>query len=193
MIRLKNVDKSFGKQRVIENFSIEIKDGEKVAFMGRSGAGKTTLLNMILGLIKPDGGEVFSDIENVGAVFQEDRLIERLSALGNCRAVMKDTGREEEILLKLGLSGGLERKPVSELSGGERRRASIARALCCGPELLILDEPFKGIDGETLPKVTELINELAKESTVILVTHSEDEAKALGARIVEIAVRNEKA
>ena len=183
MISLKNVCKSFGAQTVLKDFSLEIADGSRVAIMGRSGAGKTTVLNLIMGLIKPDSGEVSVPKARIGAVFQEDRLIEPLSAAANCRLVMR-SGVPLGMLESLGITKELAIKRVSELSGGERRRVAIARALLSEPEILILDEPFKGIDTQTLPTV---ISEVGKTSaTVILVTHSREEAEALGCDIVEI-------
>lgn len=188
MISLKNIYKSFGGQKVLENLSVDIPDRGRIAVMGRSGAGKTTLLNIIMGLEKPDSGEVQIPAGlSVGAVFQEDRLIESLNAVANCRIVLKD-GREniQAALNSLGITEELSKKPVSELSGGERRRVAIARSVLCKPDIIILDEPFKGIDAPTLPRVTGFVSEAAKGRMLILVTHSEDEAKSLGCNIVYI-------
>lgn len=185
MISLKNVSKSFGAQEVLRNFDLEIADGARIALMGRSGAGKTTVLNLIMGLLKPDGGAVAVPKSRIGAVFQEDRLIETLSADKNCRLVMK-SGEPRELLSKLGIGEELAKKRVSELSGGERRRVAIARALLSEPDIIILDEPFKGIDAETLPRVIEEVDRAARGRTLILVTHSPAEAEMLGCEIVNI-------
>lgn len=189
MVRLSGISKSYGQQSVLKDFSLEIRAGDRVAVMGHSGAGKTTLLRLICGLTKPDSGEIFNDAGNIGTVFQEDRLVGQMSALRNCEIVKKkgSTAHPSELLKAMGIDGGLELKPVSELSGGEKRRAAIARALIAQPELLILDEPFKGIDTDTLPRVIRLIDECAKDSTVILVTHSKEEAERMGCtRYVEL-------
>lgn len=185
MITLKNVSKSFGAQVVLNGFDLEIPDGARIALMGRSGAGKTTILNLIMGLLKPDSGEASVSKLKIGAVFQEDRLIEPLSAAANCRLVMK-SGEPGELLSRLGIGGELAGKRVSELSGGERRRVAIARTLLSESDVIILDEPFKGIDTETLPKVIEEVNRASEGRTLILVTHSPAEAEMLGCKIVNI-------
>lgn len=185
MISLKNVSKSFGAQTVLDGFDLEIQDGARVALMGRSGAGKTTVLNLIMGLTKPDSGEVTVPKLKIGAVFQEDRLIEPLSALANCKLVMKN-GEPSKLLSRLGIGEELAAKRVSELSGGERRRVAIARALLSEHDVLILDEPFKGIDAETLPRVIREVNRAAEWHTLILVTHSREEAEMLECEIVNI-------
>ena len=185
MISLRNVSKSYGKQEVLKGFTLEIEDGARVALMGRSGAGKSTVLNLIMGLQKPDNGSISGTKLKIGAVFQEDRLIESLSAISNCKLVMK-SGGPDGMLERLGITDELSKKRVSELSGGERRRVAIARALLSEPDAIILDEPFKGIDAETLPKVIYEVNKAAEGKTVLLVTHSQSEAEALGCRIVKM-------
>lgn len=189
MISFNNVSKSYGSQTVLKDFSLNIPDGARLAIMGRSGAGKTTVLRLIMGLIKPDSGEVAAPKGlKIGAVFQEDRLIETLSSEANCRLVMKkpDSRIISALLSKLGITPDLAKKPVNELSGGERRRAAIARAILSDPDVIILDEPFKGIDSETLPAVISEIDRAAEGKTLILVTHSTDEAAALGCEITHI-------
>lgn len=187
MISLKNIRKSYGEQKVLEGFDLNISDGSRTAVMGRSGAGKTTLISIVAGLVKPDSGEV-SVKGKLGMVFQEDRLIDSLNAVGNCRIVIgrADYGEPEKVLEVLGIKDGLEKKPVSELSGGERRRVAIARALVYRPEILLMDEPFKGIDTATIPSVVGEILKMTQGCTVVLVTHSEEEAKLMGAEIIRI-------
>ena len=189
MISISNVSKSYGSQSVLKDFSLDIPDGSRVAIMGRSGSGKTTILRLITGLIKPDSGEV-SVPKNVkiGAVFQEDRLIEPLTAEVNCRLVMKkpDNDKISGLLSRLGITSELSQKPVNELSGGERRRVALARAILSEPDVLILDEPFKGVDSETLPSIIAETDSAAEGRTLILVTHSPDEAEALGCEILNI-------
>lgn len=190
MIRLKNVYKSYGKQKVLENFSLDIRDGEHIAVMGRSGIGKTTAVNIILGLVKPDSGivEVTKD-KRIGAVFQEDRLLEHLSAVANISIAvqLKDAETIIALLNDLGLERELCLKPVSDLSGGEKRRVSLARALLSGADTLIFDEPFKGIDEQTLVSVTNAAKKYTQGKTLLMITHSKEEAMLLCERIIDIA------
>ncbi len=190
MIKLINVFKSYGEQKVLEDFSVEIESGERVAVMGRSGAGKTTVINLILGLIKQDSGKVvIQGINNFGVVFQENRLIEALSAKANVRVALKD-GIDEaemnEVFGALRLDEEITLKPVKELSGGEKRRVAIARALLSRSDAYVFDEPLKGIDEDTQRSVTELINQKTLGKTFVLITHDESEAKALCDRIIRI-------
>lgn len=190
MIKLINVFKSYGRQKVLEDFSLEIKRGERVAIMGRSGAGKTTVINLILGLVKPTSGKVIiKDISQFGVVFQENRLIDALSARANVRVACKEEIKDEDLCVVfngLMLDDEITDKPVKELSGGEKRRVAIARALLSPSDAYIFDEPLKGIDEITLKSVTELINNKTAGKTFILITHSEEEANALCDRIVRI-------
>lgn len=189
MIRLDNVIKRFGEQTVLEGFSIEIAKGERVAVMGRSGAGKTTLINLILGLIKPNSGTVKVESDSFGVVFQENRLMDALSARANVRvAANRDIPKDEldEIFGRLKLTDEITEKAVKELSGGEKRRVAIARALLTDADIFIFDEPLKGIDTVTLESVLELIKEKTAGKTFLLITHSEDEAKALCDRIIRL-------
>ena len=190
MISLKDVSKAFDGQQVLKSFSIDFPDGSRTALMGRSGSGKTTVLNLILGLISPDSGEVVRPSGKVGTVFQEDRLIESMSAVGNLRIILKkgSDGEIYNILDRLGIDSSLAEKPVRELSGGEKRRVAIARALIYDPEVIIMDEPFKGIDEKTLPAVIRETDSRAKGKTLILVTHSLSEAEALNCRVERVDV-----
>ncbi len=190
MITLKNVSKSYGGQKVLQNLSLEIKDGERVAVMGRSGAGKTTIINLILGLIKPTSGKVNIDaISQFGVVFQENRLIDSLSAKANVRVASKaEISREslDEVFSGIMLTDDITDKPVRELSGGEKRRTAIARALLCQCDAYIFDEPLKGIDAVTMESVIKTIRKMTEGKTFILITHSEEEALALCDRIIRI-------
>lgn len=189
MIRFDNVTKRFGEQTVLENLSIEINSGERVAIMGRSGSGKTTFINLILGLIKQNSGTVNVDSDSFGVVFQENRLIDALSARANVRVAVNreiDKNELDEVFDRLRLDRDITDKPVRELSGGEKRRVAIARALLTDSEIYIFDEPLKGIDTVTLESVLELINEKTLGKTFLMITHSEDEANALCDRIIRI-------
>ncbi len=190
MIRLENITKGYGRQKVLENFSLELAENDRVAVMGRSGKGKTTLIRLLLGLIKADSGRISVPKDtSFGVIFQEDRLIEHLSAVGNVSVVQKVSPAQEEVLELLsgvGLHRDLIYKPVSQLSGGERRRVCIARALAAKADVYIFDEAFKGIDNETLGGVIQTVSRLTEGKMFLLITHDEGEAKMLCNRVVNI-------
>ncbi len=185
MIRLKNVYKSFGENRVLEDFSMSVARGERVCIMGPSGCGKTTIINLLLGIETPDKGEVVCP--RASAVFQENRLCEDFSAVTNVKLVMPkaDVKAAEELLCELMLENDMY-KPVREFSGGMKRRTALARALACEREVLLLDEPFKGLDTETRAIAARFINKKAAGKTLLLVSHDRAEAELLGAKIIEL-------
>lgn len=185
---LKNISKSFGEKTVLSNLSVELENGSRTCVMGASGSGKTTLLNIVMGLVKPDSGEIIGVPNHISAVFQEDRLCEPYSAVANVFAVTGKSIAEEKIvslLRELGLEGS-EYLPVNTLSGGMRRRVAIARALLAESDLLILDEPFKGLDEDTRRSVIDVINRNTKGKTLIVSTHDIRDADDLGAVIFDL-------
>ena len=185
---LKNICKSFGDKSVLNNLSVEFKNGSRTCIMGASGSGKTTLLNVIMGLIKPDSGEMIDPSSRIAAVFQEDRLCEPYSAVANVLAVTGKEVAEDKILSllrELRLQGS-EYLPVSTLSGGMRRRVALARALLARGDTVILDEPFKGLDEDTRGEVIEVINRYTKGKTLIVSTHDIRDASDLGAEIFNL-------
>ena len=187
MFEWRDVSVSFGEKSVLRGCSISGADGARIALMGPSGCGKTTLLRVALALQEPDSGSFRSDAGRIAAVFQEPRLLPWLTAAENVNLVLSD-GPEtlsdaREWLARLGLGDASALYP-RELSGGMQQRVSIARALACAPELLILDEPFRGLDQELRNKVTALIRPLSFRSGLLLATHSAEEAEALGCRIL---------
>lgn len=181
-IVIKNIDKSFGEKHVLKNFSAEFPSGSCTCIMGPSGCGKTTLLKILLGLEKADAGTVEGMPERVSVVFQENRLCEDISVRSNLKMVTeKDAG---EILAELGLGSESDTK-VSELSGGMQRRIAIARALLFDSELIIMDEPFKGLDAENRALVAAVIRRTGR--TVVFVSHHPEEAEIMNAgRIIHI-------
>ena len=183
-LKLENVCKSFGGEKVIENFSAEFSTGVTV-LLGASGSGKTTLLNMIMGLEKQDGGTIEGVPEKISAVFQEDRLSEDFTPMGNVKAVTGDMVEGKTIVSLLSKMGLDERdvlkKKTRALSGGMKRRVAICRALCAQSGLLILDEPFKGLDGNTKENVMKVVKKYTENKTVIFVTHDESEAEKMQA------------
>mgnify|MGYP000721530755 CR=1 FL=1 len=184
-ILITNLSKSYGETVVFRDFSARLPFGETTVITGVSGGGKTTLLRLILGLETPDGGEIAGVPARRAAVFQEDRLCPQLTALEN---VLLTAGRKKEreardILARLGLGESLA-VPAAELSGGMRRRCALARALCAESDLLVLDEPFKGLDEATRARVIDETKRLCRGKTVLMVTHEAAEAERMGAKIV---------
>lgn len=137
----------------------------------------------------PDAGAVTGVPRRLGYVFQEDRLCDNFSAVANIRLVTGRTLPEKAILQhleELGLSDSV-RLPVSQLSGGMRRRVAIARAVCCGPELLLLDEAFKGLDEQCRRDTAAYIRRRTAGASVLCVTHDPEEATLLGGRCIDLA------
>lgn len=175
---------SFGEETVIKDISFELKQGSVTCIMGQSGCGKTTLINIILGLVTADYGTVTCSANKIAVVFQEDRLFEDYTALSNVKAV-SDKQKALAALSSVGLNGE-EYKCVKEMSGGMKRRVAIARAMAYEADLIIMDEPFKGLDVDTKNKVLNYILSATKGKTLLLVTHDESEAKSLNASVVRM-------
>lgn len=190
-IIIKDLCKSFGEKKVLEGFSATFPAGSVSCIMAPSGAGKTTLLSIMQGFTAPDSGSITGNDVKMSAVFQEDRLCEDFGAVSNVRFSCgsgKNKKSKEEIvacLESLGLGDSLD-KPVREFSGGMKRRVAIARALMADYELLFLDEPFKGLDGEMRASVAGYIRTAAAGKTIIAVSHDETEAELLGATIIRM-------
>lgn len=184
MIRAHDVTKVYGDKPVLQNLSFQIRDGETFAITGPSGSGKTTLIRLMLALEAPDAGELIGINEKrTRAVFQEDRLIEHLSAHQNVALAVRgarDDAAIDILLCALKLPEG-DKSPVRSYSGGMKRRVAIARALICSAELLLLDEPFTGLDEELKSEVIQTILRYKKNATLAVVTHNPDDAIALGA------------
>ena len=164
-----HVSKDYGRGPVLRDVSLTVRQGETVCLMGPSGLGKTTLLRCVAGLETPDAGAVTGVPRRLGYVFQEDRLCDNFSAVANIRLVTGRTLPEKAILQhleELGLSDSV-RLPVSQLSGGMRRRVAIARAVCCGPELLLLDEAFSKMTSDRIRPMMELFRRLQLQVLLI--------------------------
>ena len=183
-----HVSKDYGRGPVLRDVSLTVRQGETVCLMGPSGLGKTTLLRCVAGLETPDAGAVTGVPRRLGYVFQEDRLCDNFSAVANIRLVTGRTLPEKAILQhleELGLSDSV-RLPVSQMSGGMRRRVAIARAVCCGPELLLLDEAFKGLDEQCRRDTVAYIRRHTAGASVLCVTHDPEEALTLSDRVLII-------
>lgn len=182
MIKIDELNKSFGDTAVFKEFSAEFDDGSVTCIMGSSGIGKTTLLRILMGLEDYDDGRI-TGIENktMAAVFQEDRLCENLTVSANIRMTGGKDEKgisEQEVVKYLEIIGmkDMAGKQVSELSGGMKRRVAILRAVLADRDIVFFDEPLKGLDQETEKKVMETIVPLLSGKTVLWVTHREDEA-----------------
>lgn len=187
-IVLENIGISFGDNRVLSGLSHVFREGSVTCIEGPSGCGKTTLLNIIAGLCEPDEGSVSGVPEKIAFVFQEDRLCEDYTVGANIRLVCGARMPAEKIdalLAELGLSG-TEKKPVRDFSGGMKRRVAIARALAYEGELVILDEPFKGLDDALKKKAMDCVLAHCAGKTLICVTHDSAEAEYLGGEILKL-------
>ena len=196
IIEIENLNKSFGDLKAVNNITFRVKKGEFFSFLGVNGAGKSTTISIMSGTLKKDSGKVIingldvdTDIKKItgkiGVVFQFSHLDLVLSAYDNLksRAALYDiTGakfkeRLEYLTELLDLSDILKR-PINKLSGGQRRRVDIARALIHDPEILILDEPTTGLDPQTRKMIWQVVNKMREEKglTVFLTTHYMEEA-----------------
>ena len=187
MIKLTNVGFSYeNNKNVINNFSLEIKKGDKICLFGESGCGKTTLIYLIMGLLKAKQGKIEMDKTlKASVVFQENRLFPFMSVLKNITFL----GADENVALKNLKALRIEEykdEDISVLSGGIERRVAIARALSQNFDFLILDEPFTGLDKENTEKAAKRILEVAGDKPIILITHSKEEAALLNTKIINL-------
>lgn len=181
-MKIQHLCKSFDGKVVLDHVSLTLESGGTACLMAPSGRGKTTLLRCIAGLETPDSGQITDLPERIAYVFQEDRLCDGFSAVDNIRLVTGKALGEGEIrrhLEQLGLAGSLD-QPVRELSGGMRRRVVISRAVCFGADLLLLDEPFKGLDDEARQQTADYILRHRGAAAILCVTHDREDAAALG-------------
>lgn len=179
MLEIKNLCFSYGKENVIENLSLNLPANGVFAIMGPSGCGKSTLLALIAGILKYRSGEIKLNTKKIAFSFQDARLLPWFTALENVNYVLggkKSTlNRAETELVELGLSDDVNKYPA-ELSGGMQRRVSLARAFAAESEILLLDEPFTGLDAETKAGIIKKVKDIGKNALVILITHDETEA-----------------
>ncbi|WP_288962355.1 ABC transporter ATP-binding protein [uncultured Streptococcus sp.] len=184
LIRTKDLIKTFGDKTVIEHLNLEVEEGKLLAYIGTNGAGKSTTMKMLTGLLKPTSGEIelAADLK-IGMVFQESVLDEELTVLDNLKSRQafyrkQDKAWLEKLIQLTGLDAFLNQK-YGTLSGGQRRRVDIVRALLNKPNLLFLDEPTTGLDIQTRRAIWEILHRLQREEnlTIFLTTHYLEEAE----------------
>ena len=183
MIEFRNVCFSYGDKQILKDFNLKIEDGERVCLFGKSGIGKTTVLRLIMGLEKPQSGEITVS-GSVSAVFQEDRLLPFRTVGENISFVSGNTDFQP-FLEKLNISDVKDEYP-SALSGGMARRTAIVRALAGKRDIFIFDEPFTGLDRSNIQSACELINEITQGKTVVCVLHEKDYAADLNCKTIEL-------
>lgn len=183
-IQINNLTKSYGGKQIFKNYSAVLNADGILLIKGASGIGKTTLLRMIAGLEKPDSGEIIKPDCKISFMFQEDRLIPFVSVMKNLTAVT-DSETARKYLKMMELENENNSSPAS-LSGGMRRRISLARALCYNSGLVILDEPFKGLDRPLKAKICDIIKAESKHRDFIIVTHDSDDSELLSGKITEL-------
>lgn len=190
LLRTQNLIKRYKSRVVVNNVSVEVKQGEIVGLLGPNGAGKTTTFYMTVGLIKPNEGTIFLDNRDItkepmykraqlgiGYLPQEASVFRKLSVEDNIRAVLEMTklskseqhSKLESLLDEFGL-GKIRKSNGDVLSGGERRRTEIARCLATSPSFILLDEPFAGIDPIAVEDIQQIISKLKEKNIGILIT-----------------------
>jgi ABC-type nitrate/sulfonate/bicarbonate transport system ATPase subunit len=192
MLKIHDLSFSYGKKQVIQNLSLDVKQGEIVAVMGPSGCGKSTLLQLVAGLLKPDSGKIEADSKRISYAFQEPRLFPWMTVKENLRAVLpKSLESPEQAILHaleiVELADSAELYPDS-LSGGMKSRAALARALVFGGDLYLLDEPFAALDEALRLRLGDRLRQeiKARGATAILVTHHPEDAQRLADRIITL-------
>jgi len=190
LLRAENLQKTYGKRKVVKGVSMEVQQGEIVGLLGPNGAGKTTSFYMVVGFIKPNEGQVFLGNENItdlpmykrarkgiGYLPQQPSVLRKLTVEDNIAAVLEmasvsknqQSEKLEELIQEFGLEK-VRRNQGDTLSGGERRRTEIARALATGPSFILLDEPFAGIDPIAVEDIQQIVEKLKQKKIGILIT-----------------------
>jgi NitT/TauT family transport system permease protein len=182
----------YKQQCVLDSFSVDLPAAGCVAFTGPSGRGKTTLFQLIAGLLQPDSGSIRAEgmpWPILSYVFQDDRLLPWFTVQGNIEVVMHDVPRRQkqerarELLTMVGLGDDLRKYP-SELSGGMKQRVNIARALAIPAQVVLLDEPFKGLDPASKQSIKALLREQKTDKLLLLITHDPEDVADLADRVV---------
>lgn len=183
VINIHELSKSFENKILFSKQNLTFEHGKIHSITGPSGCGKTTLLRIIAGLESYDSGQITGVPSDISMVFQSDLLCDSFSALDNVKLVLRNASAIEnakELLTTLGLDPN-SKQPVQTYSGGMRRRVSLARALAVPFDLLLLDEPFEGLDAKSREKAIQLLLQVAANKTILLVSHNPEDAKDLQA------------
>ncbi len=180
MLRLKNISKSYKSKVILEGLSVSFKDNSISVIVGPSGEGKTTLFRIISGLESPDYGEVLiGENDDVGMVFQDYQLYPHLNVLNNLvlpQRVVKKKSKKQSVVNALNVLkqmniNYLQKEFVSNISGGEAQRVSIARTLVMDKNIILFDEPTSALDYTNVMSLIELLKELKKSTTILIITH----------------------
>ena len=182
------ITKRFGEKTLFEDLDLTL--AEPAVLWAPSGWGKTTLLRILMGLERPTTGSV-EGVGRVAAVFQEDRLCPQLNAVQNVTLVLPGAENQykEQIInefQQLGMDTAALQLPARRLSGGQKRRVALLRALWASSDTLLLDEPFTGMDPETMKKAAALLKARCQDRNVLLATHDREAIEALGWKVIEL-------
>ena len=187
-LEISHLTKRFGEKTLFEDLNLTLT--APAVLWAPSGWGKTTLLRILMGLEKPTSGTV-QGVGKVSAVFQEDRLCPQLTAVENVVLVRPGPMNQYKKQIKkdfqqLGLDDAALSLPARKLSGGQKRRAALLRALWAESDTLLLDEPFTGMDPETMKKAAALLKARCQDRNVLLATHDREAIEALGWKVIEL-------
>ena len=189
-IKAKNLCFSYVDQPVLQNVCIELTADQPVVLLGGSGMGKTTLLRILAGLMKADAGEIEGIDKNtrIAVMYQEDRLFPHLTVYKNLKLIRPGVTREEAagLLAELNLEAAVLDQLPRELSGGMRRRIALARALLFEADLVLMDEPFQGLDLDTRRMALTAVKKWTKGRPTLLISHEPEDGPALGAKTLTI-------
>ena len=192
LIDIKDLSFKYGEKEVLKHLNLRVRKGERLCIKAPSGFGKTTLLRIICGLEKPTDGSIETAPDTkISVAFQEDRLLPWLSVKKNIMFVLSKYSKEDaeaiarKFLAAVDLEDAADAMPAS-LSGGMARRAALARALAADWDLLLLDEPFSGIDYSKKEQIAAFMREQFDSRTVILVSHDPEDARLLSAETIEL-------
>lgn len=183
LVQVKNLTKVYGDKVAVNGLNLEIEAGSFTAILGPNGAGKSTTIQMLIGLLQPTSGQItYAEQTKLGVVFQNSVLDANLTVVENLQIRAKqykqvETGKIEQLIEQLGLASFAKQR-YGTLSGGQKRRVDIARALLNSPDLLFLDEPTTGLDIQTRESIWKLLKDLQQKEkmTVVLTTHYLNEA-----------------
>lgn len=203
ILQIKDLSYSINEKPILHNLSFDVENGEFLSVLGPSGCGKTTLLRILIGLLKPDSGEILKNGKNItnlhpskrgmGIVFQNYALFENLTVFQNVEYALrfnkdlKDKSKEitRNLLEQMHLSEHANKKPVN-LSGGQQQRVAIARTLAVNPDIILFDEPMSALDVDTRLSLRKELKDLQKKfkTTMIYITHDQEEAFSMSDRIM---------